>query len=338
MKFFGQKDSDSELLDLDAPEDRPEDMVYDPYGLDDLEEEDVFGVSAQSFRIGPLIAGAALLCVIGAELAVCAYQAPELYTRITAPFLTGFERLGALGQSVLGGASQAAVELAQPDPEPAPEEPAPEDSQLLDNESVTPPPRPVASFEITALIEREGQELLTGGAQDIVYYNQTYEQWAEQPYGSDKLGGYGCGPTAMAMAVSSMTDAAIDPAEMAQWCVEQHYWAKKHGSYLSIVPGTAEAFGLTCTPLSPEEADADTVTRCLATGQVLVALMGPGHFTSRGHFILLRGITLDGSILVADPASVDRSLTTWDLELILDELSASRHDGAPLWILSRSLF
>lgn len=338
MKFFGQNSTNPESLDLDSPDGEVEDFVYDPYGLDDSdEEEDVFGVSTRPFRPLPLIATAALLCVIVAELAVCAYQAPELYARITAPFVTGFQRLDALGQSVLAGASQAAVELAQSEPEPEPEEPSP-DSQLLDNESVAPPPRPMAAFEITALIERDGQELLTGGAQDIVYYNQTYEQWAEQPYGSDKLGGYGCGPTAMAMALSSMTDTAMDPAEMAQWCVEEHYWAKKHGSYLSIVSGAAEAFGLTCTPLPPEEADADTVARCLATGQVLVALMGPGHFTSRGHFILLRGITLEGGILVADPASVDRSLTVWDLDLILGELSASRHDGAPLWILSRSLF
>ena len=40
--------------------------------------------------------------------------------------------------------------------------------------------------------------------------------------------------------------------------------------------------------------------------------MGPGHFTNGGHFIILRGVTLDGSVLVADPASQERSLTTWD--------------------------
>ena len=62
--------------------------------------------------------------------------------------------------------------------------------------------------------------------------------------------------------------------------------------------------------------------------------MGPGHFTNGGHFIVLRGVTLDGSILVADPASSDRSLTTWELDLILEELSASRHSGGPLWAVS----
>ena len=35
--------------------------------------------------------------------------------------------------------------------------------------------------------------------------------------------------------------------------------------------------------------------------------MSAGHFTSGGHFILLRGVTLDGNILVADPNSRARS-------------------------------
>ena len=62
--------------------------------------------------------------------------------------------------------------------------------------------------------------------------------------------------------------------------------------------------------------------------------MGPGHFTRNGHFIVLRGITLTGAILVADPNSVERSLTEWDAQLILDELSYSHQFGGPLWVIS----
>ena len=67
---------------------------------------------------------------------------------------------------------------------------------------------------------------------------------------------------------------------------------------------------------------------------MLVALMGKGHFTTGGHFILIRGVTLSGDVLVADPNSLERSLQTWDPQLILDELSSARDHGAPLWILS----
>lgn len=346
MRFFRQRDIDSDEFGLDRPEpdgfdpEQPEDYSFFPYELEDPdgdgeEDVDVFGVPRRSFRPGPILAAAAALCITAGGLGVFALQAPELYSRFAGPILTGFSRIGELGRSALDGASLAAAELARAEEEP---EEVLEESQQLDDSATTPPPRPRAPFEVTSLIERDGQEILTGGAHEIIYYNQTYDRWADAPYGTDRLGGYGCGPTALAMAVSSLTGTAIDPAEMAQWCVEQNYWARKHGSYLSIVSGTAEAYGLTCTPLSLEEADTDQVISRLATGQVIVALMGPGHFTSKGHFILLRGVTLDGSILVADPASVERSLTLWDLDLILEELSASRHHGAPLWVLSQNYF
>ena len=39
--------------------------------------------------------------------------------------------------------------------------------------------------------------------------------------------------------------------------------------------------------------------------------MAKGHFTSNGHFIVLRGITEDGKVLVADPASYKRSGQEW---------------------------
>ena len=71
----------------------------------------------------------------------------------------------------------------------------------------------------------------------------------------------------------------------------------------------------------------------LRDGGLVVALVGPGHVTDGGHFILVRGTTLAGEILVADPNSLERSLTAWDPQIILDELSSARDNGAPLWAL-----
>ena len=289
----------------------------------------------------------ALLCVGTVELAVCAWQEPELFAKITAPVRSAAQQVSQTGQDLWTSWSTSARESVHTSAGEikavleeltlriqSPSEPE-ENIQLVDGGTVTPPPRARASFEITALAARHGQEYLTGGAFEVVYYNQTAEPWAGEPYGTDHIGGYGCGPTAMAMAVSSMTDTKMNPAEMAQYCVDNRYWARGHGSYHSIVPGVAEAFGLVCTPLAPEETDEDTLTRYLSSGCLIVALMGKGHFTNRGHFILLRGVALDGTILVADPASTERSLITWDAELIMAELSARRDNGAPLWLLSQ---
>lgn len=292
----------------------------------------------------------AAVCIGAVELAVCAHQAPDVYAAITAPIRTAVNQAGKVGElawnrlrqrtdeAVANGISQIQASLQRLDehlsqkPEPEPE--LVEEIQLIDDAPVAPPPNARADYSITSLTIQNGVQHLTGSNPELVYYNQTDDAWAGEPYGSDTIGRYGCGPVAMAMVVSSLSDTPMDPAQMAQHCVDQGYWAKKRGSYWSVVPGTAEDFGLTCTSLPPEETDHDTILHYLSTGQPLVAMVGPGHFTTSGHFIILRGSTLDGSILIADPASLERSLTTWDLDLILEELSPNRSSGGPLWVIS----
>lgn len=295
-----------------------------------------------------LLALALTLALTGAAgLGIYFYQSPESLARITAPMQAGARQLSDIGQSLWAswsGAASTALRRAAADIQSSlqtlasPPEPELDEIQLVDGSDLAPPPRSSASFTITALAARNGQEFLTGGIREIVYYDQTSERWANELYGSDSIGGYGCGPTVMAMAVSTMTGEIVDPAQMAQHCVDHGYWAKKQGSYRTIVSGAAQDFGLACTSLPPEEVNYESLTRHLASGGLVVALMGPGHFTNGGHFIILRGVTLDGSVLVADPASQERSLTTWDLDLILSELSASRDSGGPLWLLSQNFF
>ena len=47
--------------------------------------------------------------------------------------------------------------------------------------------------------------------------------------------------------------------------------------------------------------------------------MGPGHFTSAGHFIVLTDVDENGQITVADPGSEERSNQTWDKDLVASE-------------------
>ncbi len=268
----------------------------------------------------------ALACVAGAELMACYYYAPNVYEKLTAPVRTGAHQLASTGQRAWDWLSQAAF---SPDNAGDSEQ---LETQFADSPAQT-PPTPIAE-SVTELIFRDGTFYLTGGSHEVSYYNQTDAAWAQVPYGTDPLGQYGCGPTAMAMAVSTLTDTLTDPAKMAAWSVEQGYWAKGQGSYLAIVPGTARSYGLNCTPIPTADIDPDDIRQRLSSGEIAVALMTKGHFTNNGHFILLRGITLDGKVLVADSASTERSLTTWDLDLILDELSPRRNNAASLWMIS----
>ena len=70
----------------------------------------------------------------------------------------------------------------------------------------------------------------------------------------------------------------------------------------------------------------------LSSGKLVVAIMGRGHFTNTGHFIVLRGVK-DGKILVADPASTTRSQKLWDLSIILSEAGRRAGAGGPFWLI-----
>jgi len=175
-----------------------------------------------------------------------------------------------------------------------------------------------------------GDVSFTDGATEVVYYNQLDERYAGKPYGTDVIGGYGCGPTAMAIVVSSLAGETVDPVEMAQWSYENGYWCKNSGSYHALIPAAAKNWNLPvsgCTASEPQR-----ILDALADGKLVVAIMGKGHFTSSGHFIVLRGVK-DGQILVADPASYTRSGQTWDLTIILNEASKNAGSGGPFWII-----
>ena len=134
----------------------------------------------------------------------------------------------------------------------------------------------------------------------------------------------------MAMVVSSLTDDLVDPVEMAKWSYEHGYWCSGSGSYHALIPAAAEAWGLPvsgCTASEPQR-----ITDALSSGKLIVAIMSAGHFTSSGHFIVLRGVQ-DEKILVADPASRTRSEQGWELSIILNEASKAAGSGGPFWII-----
>lgn len=136
---------------------------------------------------------------------------------------------------------------------------------------------------------------------------------------------------AMAIVVSSLTDQTVDPPTMAEWAYQNGYWCSGNGSYHSLIPGAAEGFGLQWESISTD--DPQAVVDTLASGKLIVALMSKGHFTSSGHFMVLRGVTSEGKILVADPASKKRSEQEWDISIILDEARKGAAAGGPLWAI-----
>ena len=175
-----------------------------------------------------------------------------------------------------------------------------------------------------------GNVRFTDGSTEVVYFNQMDERYSSKPYGTDYIGGSGCGPTSMAIVISSLSEEIVDPERMAQWAYEIGYWCKGSGSYHALIPGAAAHWGLAVSGCSASEPQ--RILDALAEGKLVVAIMSKGHFTNGGHFIVLRGVK-GGKILVADPGSYKRSGQLWDLSIILNEASQRAGAGGPFWII-----
>ena len=55
----------------------------------------------------------------------------------------------------------------------------------------------------------------------------------------------------------------------------------------------------------------------LEEGHPIICIMGPGDFTTTGHYIVLTAVASDGSIEVHDPNSQKNSDRTWNLEKLM---------------------
>ena len=172
----------------------------------------------------------------------------------------------------------------------------------------------------------------TDGGMEVTYYNQLDERWANSMYGtSSTIGEAGCGPTSMSIVISTLTGKPHDPVELCKWSVDNGHRCEGNGSYHSLIPAAAKAYGLTCEG----DLTAQGIVDALSSGKLVVVIMSKGHFTNGGHFIVLRGVTSEGKILVADPASYKRSEQEWDLSIIMDESNKAGAAGGPYWAIGK---
>ena len=175
--------------------------------------------------------------------------------------------------------------------------------------------------------------VLSSAMGPITYYNQNDARWYDHLYGKqDVLSIYGCGPTTLASLVSSFFDPQMTPDKMADWAYENGYWASKNGSYHTIISEGLSSLGFQVKGLSTPSKE--TITSSLKSGHILVALMGKGHFTEEGHFILILDVDNDGTLHIADVNSYENTKKTWKISTILNELKTSATAGGPVWEIS----
>ena len=125
----------------------------------------------------------------------------------------------------------------------------------------------------------------------------------------------------------------VTPVEVANWSVKNGYRCEGNGSYHSLIPEGAKHYGLKVEKLG--RSSRKELTEHLSSGKLVVVIMAKGHFTDGGHFIVLRGISPNGKVLVADPASRKRSNMEWDMSIILNEARGTASAGGPFWSISK---
>lgn len=149
------------------------------------------------------------------------------------------------------------------------------------------------------IISSPGGSYPANGMQ-IPHYLQT--DYSSIPYGGGSIASSGCGPTSFAMIASYLTGATITPVDAVAWCGNAYY-APGAGTYWSYFQAASDHFG--CGTIT-QTTDANAVLQSLSQGCPVISSQGPGLFTSGGHFIVLRGVTSSGKILVNDPNDNDQ--------------------------------
>jgi hypothetical protein len=171
------------------------------------------------------------------------------------------------------------------------------------------------------------------GETEVVYFSQKDAAWASNYYDTRQhktqtIRSGGCGPTSMAIVYTSLTHEVMNPGQTAEWAMEHGYCAAPNGSYRSLFTTGAAELGLT-NVYSGE--DLEAALGYLSEGKLIVALMGPGIFCDGGHFVVIRGITEEGKILIADCWNESNNDVEWEIGTIAENLKT---DGANcLWVL-----
>lgn len=167
------------------------------------------------------------------------------------------------------------------------------------------------------------------GGVSVVYYSQADPRWGNIDFGGNTIQAAGCGPTSMAICISTL-DKKVSPVTTCKWSAKAGYYVKGQGWSHSVIPGLAKHYKLKCTGIGKNKT---ALIKALKEKKLVVAIMGPGEFTDRGHYIVLRGMTKSGKILVADCGNRARN-KAYPFDTVFQQVK-SADAGGPFWVITK---
>lgn len=152
----------------------------------------------------------------------------------------------------------------------------------------------------------------------IPLFIQWDERWGYEQYGDDFLAVTGCGPTCLSMVYCGLTgNTQWNPYEMALYAEEHGFYVSGSGSSWYMMSDMASSLGLTVHTVT---FDKQHVLSELENGRPIICIMGPGDFTTGGHFIVMTGVSEEGKIRINDPNSRKNSEKTWEFDDIQSQI------------------
>lgn len=143
------------------------------------------------------------------------------------------------------------------------------------------------------------------------------ERWGYVSYGDDMIGLSGCAPTCLSMVVYSLTrNKDATPDEFAQYSTQREYYVEGTGTSWRLLTDIPAKYHIKSGTLGLDEV---AMKNHLDKGHRIICSVGPGDFTSAGHFIVIFGYNEDG-FFVNDPNSRIRSAIVWDYETIAPQI------------------
>lgn len=154
-------------------------------------------------------------------------------------------------------------------------------------------------------------------SQGVPLLLQWDKRWGYMEYGSGLVGETGCGPLCLSMVGYYLTgDKKFYPDRMVGFALENDYYYPGEGSKWSLMSEGAKTLGLDVKELALEE---KKIAAYLKAGDPIIAVVGPGDFTSSGHYIVLTGYK-DGMLSVNDPNSRIRSEKLWEYDTVAGQI------------------
>ena len=152
----------------------------------------------------------------------------------------------------------------------------------------------------------------------IPLFLQWDERWGYRQYGGDFMAVNGCGPTCLAMVWCGLnSDGKWNPYKVASMAEEEGYYVPGQGTSWDLMTNGAAELGLHAESVTFDETHIlDTLQR----GKPIICVMGPGDFTTQGHFLVLTGVDSAGKIQLNDPNSKKRSGQGWELSRLMSQI------------------